>query len=467
MAKSQRRDLTTGPIGPILYKLTAPMVLGILSMVLFNIIDTYFVSQLGVNELTALGFTFPPILLLFSLVQGVGVGATALISKSISTGNLNKAARETTDALILGIILAGGFSAVGFVFLEPLFKLLGASEEVMPLIVDYMSIWLLAITFVVVPFVGNSAIRATGDSRTPALIMLFAVVVNAVLDPLLIWGYGPFPELGIRGAAIATAISRAFTLILSLWVLYKREKLLTFSIPSWQTLKGCWGAIMRIGLPAGAARMIVPISNNVITGILARIGGTAVAGYAVGTRVEALGGTILFALAATMGPFAGQNFGKRHFDRILAANNKSNMFAIAWGIFMAGLMFIFGEDISRAFSEGPEIAEVAFLYLTIVPITLGFQGTVSIVNTTLNTLNRPGLASLIVAVQMFVFYLPLAFLGARTSGTQGVFVAIAFSYFLGGMISMFVNKRVLVAMDKRERESKTVESEDAWEKGSS
>ncbi|MEL6534293.1 MAG: MATE family efflux transporter [Bacteroidota bacterium] len=464
MAKSQRRDLTVGPIGTILYKLTAPMVLGILSMVLFNIIDTYFVSQLGENELTALGFTFPPIMLLFSLIQGVGVGATALISKSISTGNLNKAARETTDALFLGLLLAIGFSAIGFVFMEPLFQVLGASDAVLPLIVDYMTIWLFTICFVVVPFVGNSAIRAAGDSRTPALIMLFAVAINAILDPLLIWGYGPFPEMGIRGAATATAISRASTLVLSLWVLYKRENLLTFSIPSWATLKGCWGAIMRIGLPAGAARMIVPISNNIITGILARIGGAAVAGYAVGTRVEALGGTILFALAATMGPFAGQNYGKRYFDRILAATNKSNMFAIAWGIFMAGVLFIFGDEVALAFSDGPEIAEVAILYLTIVPITLGFQGTVSIVNTTLNTLNRPGLASLIIVVQMFVFYLPLAFLGARTSGTEGVFVAIAFSYFLGGIISMLVNKRVLIALDKRERESKEVSEQDSWEK---
>ena len=454
-----------GPIGPILYRLTAPMLLGVLSMVLFNAIDTYFVGQLGKTELSALSFTFAPIMILFTLIQGLGIGATALVAKSIGQGNLSKAARETTDSLVLGLIIAATFSVLGYLFLNPLFRMMGANAQELPLVVEYMEIWLVTIVFVVVPFLGNSAIRATGDARTPALIMLFAVAINAILDPLLIFGYGPFPELGIRGAALATAISRGITLVLSCWVLYRREKLITLVIPSRQTILGCWRAILNIGLPAGLSRMIVPLATMVIYSILARLENPdVVAGYGVATRVEALAASLLFALSASMGPFVGQNFGMGHYDRILVANQKANMFAVGWGIVMAILLVWLGDDIASSFTDSEGVAEVAALYLVLVPATIGFQGAVQVVNVTLNALNMPKIAAGIIALQMFGFYLPLAFLGAETRGEGGVFVSIAVAYFLGGIISMLVINRVLVRKIEAQKRQKTIEEQDSWEK---
>lgn len=465
MAKSHRKDLTHGPIGPILYKLTGPMVIGILTMVLFNAIDTYFVGRLGKNELSALSFTFAPIIILFTLVQGIGVGATALIAKSIGANDLKKAARETTDSLVLGLIVAIIFSVLGFLVLEPLFKAMGATEQELPLILEYMHIWLVAICFVVIPFVGNSAIRATGDAWTPTKIMLFAVTVNAILDPLLIFGYGPFPELGIRGAALATAISRGLTLVLSVGVLYRREKLITLVIPAWKTLRGCWAAILKIGVPAGLSRMIVPIANLMVYGILARLENPfVVAGYGVATRIEMLITSVLFALASTMGPFAGQNFSQGNYGRILEANNKSNVFSIGWGVVMGLVLLVFSANISGLFTPIDGVVEVASLYLVIVPITVGFQGVVQVVNTTLNTLNRSLLASGIIAVQMFVFYLPLSYFGAEAYQEQGVFMGIAFSYFIGGIISLVVVRSFLQKQREESLEAVPAKDLDSWEK---
>lgn len=439
------------------------MLLGILSMVLFNAIDTYFVGKLGKDELEALTFTFPPILILFTVVQGVGIGATAIIAKSIGKGDRRKAARETTDSLVLGLILAIVFSALGFLFLEPLFIAIGASPTVLPLVVDYMTTWMFAICFVVVPFVGNSALRAAGDSTVPALIMLFAVFINAVLDPLLIFGYGPFPELGIRGAALATAISRAMTLILSLWVLGRRERLLTTAIPSWAALKGCWQAILSIGVPAGLSRMIVPVSTVILTGLLARLDNPhAVAGYGVATRIETIAAALLFALSASMGPFTGQNLGLGYYNRIQKGLNKANIFSLFWGVGMATLLFLLGPTLVGLFSNNPGVTEVATQYLFIVPIAIGFQGAVQNVNITLNTLNRPLLATLLLAIQMFGVYLPLTYFASQVRGEEGVFAGIAIAYFIGGLVSMYVGKKVIERFQHRDTLAFDPESVDDW-----
>ncbi|MEM8895680.1 MAG: MATE family efflux transporter, partial [Bacteroidota bacterium] len=362
----KKRDLTEGSIRKHMTNMTIPMIFGILSMVAFNLIDTYFVGQLGPDQLAALSFTFPVIMVIFSLVQGIGIGATALISKSIGKNDHKKAARETTDSLILGVLIASVFVILGLLTIQPTFKLLGASERIMPYIEDYMTLWYLAILFVVIPFIGNSAIRATGDARTPSLIMLFAVAINAILDPLLIFGYGPFPAMGIEGAALATAISRAMTLVLAIFILYKREKLITLDIPAKSILYGCWRSILYIGLPSGFSRMVTPLASGVVTGLLARYSESAVAAYGVGTRIEFLASSVLIALSAAVGPFTGQNLGAQKYDRIKSCINGSNQFSLVWAFGMSLLMLPFTREIASVFTNSEDVIGYIDLFLWIV-----------------------------------------------------------------------------------------------------
>lgn len=419
--------------------LSLPMMLGIISMVAFNLVDTYYVGKLGKDELAALSFTFPVILVIFNLVQGIGIGATALISKSIGEGNRHKAAIETSNSMMLGLILAGIFVVIGLLFTTPIFKLIGATDTLMPLIKEYMQVWFFTIMFVVVPFIGNSAIRATGDAKTPALIMLFAVVVNAILDPMLIFGYGIFPAMGLKGAAIATATSRALTFFLSIYILYKREKLLVFNFPGFKAVKDCWKAILYIGLPSGLAKMLTPLAQSVLFSLIAVYGTNAVAGYGVGTRIEVLAMSLLFAVSASIGPFAGQNLGANKFGRIETAVKYGSSFSIIWSLFAAVLLFVFAEPMASLFSNNEAVIEQTAVYLRLVPFSFGFQGVVLIVNANLNTTNYPLQASLLIALQMFVFYVPLAYLGSKLNGISGIFTAVAISYVLGGILSYLLN----------------------------
>lgn len=440
---NKKKDLTQGSVTKNLIQLTLPMMLGVISMVAFNLIDTFYVGQLGKTELAALSFTFPVIMVIFSFIQGLGIGATALIAKSIGKGDRDKAARETTDSIVLTLLITGFFVIIGLLTLKPTFQLLGADANTAPLVEEYMNIWYFALFFVSVPFVGNSAIRATGDARTPAFIMLFAVIINAILDPILIFGYLGAPAMGLKGAAIATAISRAMTMVLAFYILIVREKLITFVVPTRKVLSGCWRSILNIAVPSGLARLVVPIATGVITGLLASYGDFAVAAFGVGSRLEFLASSILFALSASIGPFVGQNFGSGQLDRVREAVNISVRFAVVWGLFAWGVLVIFARPIASIFNDNPEVIDTVQWYLWIVPAGFGLQGVLSIINSHLNTIGKPLQASMMIFVQMLVLGLPAIYLGRELGGIRGIFVALACTYILGGVISLLVNRQVM------------------------
>ncbi|MGC9311673.1 MAG: MATE family efflux transporter, partial [Sediminispirochaetaceae bacterium] len=167
-----RAKLTEGAVGPMLVRLTIPMIFGILSMALYNIVDTFFVGRLGKEQLAALAFTFPVVMVVQSISHGIGMGTSAVVSRALGARNREAVRRYATDSLVLGLLIVGVCAVAGLLTIEPLFRLLGAGEEILPYIEEYMSIWYLGMIFVVVPMIGNNSIRATGDTKTPGTIML-------------------------------------------------------------------------------------------------------------------------------------------------------------------------------------------------------------------------------------------------------------------------------------------------------
>ena len=208
--------LTSGPIGSTLVRLSAPMLVGILAMMAFHVVDTYFVARLGTLALASITLTFPVVMVVGTFTLGLGVGAMAVISQGIGAGDRSQIRRYTTDALTLAGCCVVVLMIVGLATFEPLFRLLGATDAMLPLIRRYMLIWYSGMLFYVVPIIGNNIIRATGDTLTPSVVMIVSVAVNGVLDPLLIFGWGPIPALGISGAGIATVLARGITLVVAL-----------------------------------------------------------------------------------------------------------------------------------------------------------------------------------------------------------------------------------------------------------
>ncbi len=436
--KKSTAKLIEGPIGKTLTKMTIAMTLGMLGMVAFNLVDTFFVGKLGTDQLAALSFTFPVILVISSIALGLALGTSAVISRAIGEGDHHKVQRLTTDSLLLAFIIVIGFVTIGLFTIEPLFKALGATSKIISYIKIYMKIWYIGMPFVVVPMVGNNAIRATGDANTPSIIMLIAVCVNTILDPLLIFGIGPFPELGIKGAAIATVISRFTTFSVALWVLAKREKMISFDIPGITEIINSWKQILFIGVPIAGARIIIPITIGIITRMVSSYGVKAVAGFGVVSRLEFFSLVVIHALSSVFGPFIGQNLGAKKYDRVHTAINISHRFSILWEIAVWIILFSFRNTIAGIFNDDTQVISTIVLYLTIVPLSYTMKGIFLLSTTALNVMHKPLQSVSLTIIQMFILCIPLALLGSHLFGLTGIFASVALSYIISGIISRIV-----------------------------
>jgi len=244
--------MTQDPVDQTLLRMVVPMIFGLVSVFVNHLVDTFYIGMLGVRELAAISFTFPVTLAVMSLGFGLNTGTSTMVSHSIGQGNPARVRRMTTDSLGLTVVLMGMVAFLGYWSIDPIFQTLGANSKQLPIIHEFMDIWFLGAVFIAIPIVGNGAIRATGDSLTPSLIMLVIAGVNAVLDPLLIFGIGPFPELGVRGAAIATVIAFVCAMLAELWVMGVRGPYVGNPLA---TVAGSVGLVERHSLHRPARRL--------------------------------------------------------------------------------------------------------------------------------------------------------------------------------------------------------------------
>ncbi len=424
MARRENHQiLTEGPIGKTLVKLSSQMLVGIFGMVAFSLVDTYFVGQLGASELAAMGYVLPVAMVIMGLTLGIATGTATVVARAIGKGDRERVRRLTTDALYLSLVVVGILIVIGLATMDPVFRLLGAGPDTLPLIKEYMTIWYGGMLFLVVPMVGNSAIRATGDARTPATIMTIAFAVNLALDPLLIFGLGPFPRLELAGAALATVIARAITLVVSLHALHWRHKLLTAVRPTLQQGLASWRAVLYVGLPNGATNIVLPLGAGIITRLASGFGDTAVAALGVASRIDMFAMTPVMALGAIMGPFVGQNWGAGKWDRLRKGVSGSLRFCAGWGAAVAVILAILARPMAALFNDDPEVIEYLALYLVLVPVGYGMRSSVNLAKMIMNSLNRPIPASLITLSQMFLLYVPLAWFGSQYFGMAGLFSA--------------------------------------------
>lgn len=418
-----KHGLLSAPITSVLRNMTIPMIFGMVSILMFNLVDTFFISLLGTQALAAISYTFPITFAVNCITMGIGVGLSSCIGRLIGQGQTNSAARLATHGLLLAIALIVLASFVGLISLKPLFGALGANSTVLVLIQQYMTVWYLTIPLLVIPMAGNSAIRATGDTKTPAYIMILAGVINGGLDPMLIFGFGPLPALGIQGAAIASAISWLCALGLSLYILATQKKLLTW--PRWQVLLPDWQQILRIGTPAAFSNAMTPLSGAIIMSILSSYGTAAVAGYGAAQRIESVLIIVLMSLTSALTPFIAQNIGARQPERSFAGMLLSMRFSILFQLMIFVMLVPLVSSLASIFSHDPAVQRIIWLYLISVPISYGFQGVVMMLVSSLNALHQPLSALLWSCKRLFLFVLPCVLVGGYVGGIEGLYIGIA------------------------------------------
>lgn len=438
-----RGDLTRGPVGRHLLSMTLPMIVGIVAIVSQNLVDTYFIGQLGVTELSAVSFTFPVIMTLSSLTIGLGAGAVSVVSRAYGRGDQEQVRRRGTDAIILGLLIVGVVAAAGWLTVDPLFRLIGADDQVLPDIRDYMRIWYVGLPMLTLPMVGNNLLRALGDARVPSAIMVGSAILNVVLTPLLIFGVGPFPRLEVAGAALGTVISNAAAMAMSVAVLHWRERIICWELPKAREFFLSSRGILHVGAPAAASNMINPIGLAALTAIAARFGNEVVAGVGVATRLEQLAVIPLLALSAGIGPVVGQNWGADAKTRVREALTWSGKYCLLWGTAIGALVLAASGWVTPWFSEDPRVQAFADLYLRLVPLTFCGYGITIVVSAAMNAAGKPLRATLLAFTRMLVIFVPLAWALADATGTWSIPLAGIAANVLGGTLAWWVGRRAL------------------------
>ena len=297
--------------------------------------------------------------------------------------------------------------------------------------------------FVVVPMTGNSAIRGMGDTRTPGLVMILAALINSVMDPLLIFGIGPFPRMGVAGAATATVAARGVTFCTAIYILGFRDRVFSLSRAGRKRLGDSWKEILYVGVPNILTRIIIPLGAGIVTGLIARHGRESVAGFGVATRLEMFALLFIQALVAILPVFIGQNWGAGRKDRVARGLRLSEKYSLGVGLLLYILLALFARPLGIIFNRDPLVVDIIVLYLRIVPVSYGLRGIMLLGVTSLNVLKKPVQSAVLTLVQMFVLYIPLAFTGSLLFGPPGIFSALALSYIVVGPVAHIVNKKYI------------------------
>ncbi|MCB1648466.1 MAG: MATE family efflux transporter, partial [Pseudomonadales bacterium] len=373
----------------------------------------------------------------------LGIGTSAVVAKYLGCDECEKAKQASTVTNYTSIALALALSLVAYLFMDPIFRLMGASEALLPQIRAYMSIWLPTSALLVGMNSANSVLRACGDTKTPSLLMAAAGLINAVLDPIFIFGLGPVPAMGIQGAALATLVSWVVGFGYLFYYLIVKVELVYPGLPSRAVIISSSREMLRIGIPAAGANMMTPMAAGIMTAIAASYGETTVAAFGVGSRLESIASLIVLALSSTLPPFISQNLGAGRTDRIADSYRLTMKFVLIWQLLIYGMMALSAQLIAAVFTEDPAVSRAIELFIWILPLGYGLQGVIILTNSAFNALHKPMIALYLSIARFFLFYVPMAWVGSQLFGLAGFYAGALLGNILMALLSWRSFERAL------------------------
>ena len=438
------KNLLEGSVLKHLINLVLPSIGGMFAITAFNLTDTYFVSKLGTNELAAMGFTFPVVMIVGSLAAGVSIGSSSVVSRALGKKDFHLVNRTATDGIILSVIIVLIVGSIGLLTMDPLFKMLGADEKTLPLVKEYMTIWYLGVGMVVMPPVGDASMRALGDMKRPLIVMMVCALTNLILDPILIFGYFGFPAMGVKGAALATIISRGCGMITTLSFVHFHYNLIDFKYNYKFEIFDSWKRILHIGIPGAIVRLFPQIVRALVTSLGAKTAGTAgVAAIAAGARIESFATIISMAIGTALVPIVGQNWGAKKIERVGEVRSITNRFAVIYGSVLFILSLLFTKKVATFFTTDPMVINLIYIYVNIIMIgTIGLN----LYNWTsecLNATGKPKYVLLLNGLGTLFLIIPCTYIGYLTFEFPGMLIGLCTAQVILGILSIKIGKTEL------------------------
>ncbi len=428
--KGEEKNFTEGSLERALFLLSVPVVLEMSMEALFAIFDAYFVSLLDNEEyLATIGLTETSLFVVMSLALGVSMAATAMVSRRIGEGK----PKEAADAAFQAILIALGFSAIigvgGYFYTPELLKALGGSDELIAQGTPYARIMLTFNVVLMLLFTINAIFRGAGDAAIAMRTLILANGINIILDPCLIFGLGPFPELGFKGAAIATCTGRGIGVLYQLYHLFIKKGLIKMGM---ENIKVMWSTIRRLLYVTGGSagqHLITSASWLFMVAIVATFGSKVLAAYTISFRIIAF--TILpsWGVAMAAATLVGQNLGAGLPDRAEQTVWKASFYNMLLLLFISIIFIIFAHPVIRIFTEDPIVTKYGVLALRIVFAGYVFYAYEMVIGQAFNGAGDTYTPTLLNFIAFWVIQLPLAYYLSHYTSLEstGVFVAIAIS----------------------------------------
>lgn len=433
-------NFTEGSIPRHVAHLAGIMILGFIAMTLGQLVEIFYIGMVGKEELAAIAFSFPVVMSLNAVTRGIGIGASTLIARAMGEGDREQAALLTSHCYLLVLAFTFSLAIAGEFWAAPLFILLGATEPVLGLTLNYIHIWLVGFPMMGLAMTSNGLIRSFGNATYPGYIMAVGPAIQICLGPFLIFGLAGFPELGIEGAAWTFVVGATGQCVVAAYWYLLKERLLRATLRS---IRESCISILHVGIPAAATNLIQPLSTGVVTWLLAGFGVSVVAGFGVASRIEAVVGMVIIGISTSVVPLVGQNWGARKFERVYEALRVCYIACFVWSVIAAIIMWIGAPHFVRLINEAPDIVGPAVTFLYIIPITLGFVGMMTVSTHSFNALRKPGPALAISIARLFIVYIPMALVASAMFGYVGVFAATAATNVIVGTTAVFWNRKVL------------------------
>jgi putative MATE family efflux protein len=423
-------DPTKGPIVPAIVSLAVPMVLEMLMESLFAIVNIFFVSRLGAAAAAAIGLTESLLAIIYTVAMGLSIGVMAVVARRIGEGNPEGASDAAFQGIALGVIIAGLLGVIGAIFAPDLLRLMGADDEIIRVGGSFATIMLGGNVVIMLLFMMNAAFRGSADAAIAMRVLWIANGINLILDPCLIFGLGPFPELGVTGTAIATTIGRGTGVVLQLFVLFRGHARIKLAA---RHLRIHGVVMLRVLQLSGTGTLQIFISTASWIGlvrVVSSFGSEALAGYTIAIRIVLFALLPAWGLANAAATMVGQNLGAKQPERAERAAWIAGHINLAV-LGTVGIMFmIFGPWIVHWFGGEGETSAYAVRCLRIVSAGFFFYGYGMVLN---NSFNGAGDTWTPTFLNFFCFWLlelPLAWLLAHELGwgPEGVFAAIAIAF---------------------------------------
>jgi len=433
-------DLTSGEIGKPLFFLSMPIVVTNLFQTAYNLADTFWLGQYSTDALAAISFAFPLVFLLISLGMGISVAGSVLVAQHTGAGDEDRAEYAASQTVTFAVIASVLLGVIGYRFVGDFLGLLGASADVLPLASSYMEVVSLGLVAMFGFAVFVALMRGYGDTVTPMMVMFGSVVLNIALDPFLIFGWGPFPALGIEGAAIATVGSRALALVVGLAIMFRGTRGVQINARDMVPDPAYLRRLARLGLPASIEGTGRAVSMNLLLFIVALFPDPVVAAYGIGTRVFSVIFLPAIAVARGVETMTGQNIGSGKPDRAdrATALAAKTLFVV---LSLAGVVvFLVPEPIVSVFvgsgqADAARVTAVGAQFLRIVALTFGFIGIMRAYTGSFRGAGKTLTAAAISVLMLGVVRFPIAWIAAGAIGETGVWLSFAASNVVGAALA--------------------------------